>query len=56
MRNRLRLYRRGYVPRAWKLTDLPRLLFTFGYFSLFVRPRRENLRMMMRGFRDGLFR
>lgn len=56
MRNRLRLYRRGYVPLAWKLADLPRLLFTFCYFSLFVRPRRENFLMMMRGFRDGLFR
>jgi rhamnosyltransferase len=56
MRNRLLLYRRAYVPLAWKCADFPRLLFKLVYFSLFVAPRRENLRMMWRGLRDGLTR
>lgn len=54
MRNRIWLYRRGYVPGAWKLWDLPHLLFKLGYFPLFVAPRLEHLRMMLRGLRDGL--
>lgn len=54
MRNRILLYRRDYVPRAWKRSDLPRLLFKLIYFPLMVAPRLENLKMMLKGIRDGL--
>jgi rhamnosyltransferase len=54
MRNRILLYRRGYVPLAWKIADVPHLLFKLLYFPLFVAPRRENLRRLLQGIRDGL--
>ncbi|MEA3275435.1 MAG: glycosyltransferase family 2 protein [Pseudomonadota bacterium] len=53
-RNRLLLYRRAYVPLAWKLIDFPRMLFKLLYFSLFVKPRLENLKCMADGVKDGL--
>jgi rhamnosyltransferase len=56
IRNRVLLYRRGYVPLRWKLADFPRLVFNLLYFSLFVPPRRENFLEMMRGLRAGVFR
>ena len=54
MRNRLLLYRRDYVPLSWKLADFPRFLFKLFYFSLFVKPRWENLSQIFRGMRDGI--
>ena len=54
MRNRIRLYWRGYVPLLWKVADVPRLIFKLVYFPLMVAPRLENLRMMLKGVRDGI--
>lgn len=54
MRNRIALYRQPHAPAAWILQDVPRLLFKFAVFSLFLPPRRANLAMMLRGMRDGL--
>jgi rhamnosyltransferase len=54
MRNRIALYRRPHAPAAWILQDVPRLLFKFAVFALFLPPRRANLAMMLRGMRDGL--
>jgi rhamnosyltransferase len=54
MRNRIALYRRPHAPAAWILQDVPRLIFKFAMFSLFLPPRRTNLAMMLRGMRDGL--
>jgi len=54
MRNRILLYGRSYTHRAWIAQDFFRLLFKFAAFSLFFPPRMDNLRMMLRGIRDGL--
>lgn len=54
MRNRIALYRRPHAPVAWILQDLPRLVFKFALFAVFIAPRRENLAMMLRGMRDGI--
>lgn len=54
MRNRLLLYRRSYVPLAWKIADLPRLCFKLVYFSLLVKPRWTNFKAMLNGLKDGL--
>lgn len=53
MRNRMALYKRGYVPMAWKVQDIPRALFKFIFFGLISGSRRENLRCLMMGLRDG---
>ncbi|MBW2369679.1 MAG: glycosyltransferase family 2 protein [Deltaproteobacteria bacterium] len=53
VRNRLRLYRRGYVPLSWKIQDLPRLIFKLIFFSFFVSPRRKNAKKMLKGIGDG---
>lgn len=49
MRNRVLLYRRAHVPRAWVAQDVPRLLLKLAGMSLFVHPRLANLRCMLRG-------
>ncbi|MCB1776665.1 MAG: glycosyltransferase [Candidatus Competibacteraceae bacterium] len=53
MRNRIALYRRRYIPLAWKVQDLPRALLKFILFSLIFGPRWRNLQSMLRGVRDG---
>jgi rhamnosyltransferase len=42
------------VPLLWKVADVPRLIFKLVYFPLMVAPRLENLRMMLKGVRDGI--
>lgn len=54
MRNRLVLYRRTYAPAAWILQDALRALFKLFVFSVCLSPRKENIRMMYRGIKDGL--
>lgn len=54
MRNRVLLYRRKDTPRAWIGQDLLRLPFKFMSTLLFLPPRGEYLRCMLRGLRDGL--
>jgi len=53
-RNRIWLYRRGYVPAGWKFADLPRFVAKFVLYMAFVSPRRENLRHFCRGIVAGL--
>lgn len=53
MRNRIALYRRGYIPLAWKTQDMPRALLKFFMFSLILGPRWKNLQSMLRGAVDG---
>lgn len=53
MRNRIALYRRGYIPLAWKAQDIPRALLKFIMFSLILGPRWKNLQSMLRGAADG---
>lgn len=54
MRNRVLLYWRPYTPRRWIAQDLPRVFVKLLLFSLLVPPRRENLRKMLAGLRDGI--
>lgn len=53
-RNAVHLYRRPYLPLAWKLNDGIRLLLKFCFYALITPPRRKNLRYIWRGIRDGL--
>ena len=55
-RNRVRLYRRGYVPIAWKVHDLGRWLVKLGLLMVFAPDRRGRLTAVTRGLRDGLRR
>jgi rhamnosyltransferase len=53
-RNRLLLYRRGYVPLKWKLKDMLRMTARFVAIMLFVAPRMEYLRMTLLATLDGI--
>lgn len=53
MRNRVSLYKRHYVPIAWKTQDVPRALTKLILFGFVYRPRWKNLRSMLEGVRDG---
>ncbi len=53
-RNALLLYRRDYVPLAWKLNDAWRLVLKFGFYSLVTPPRLSHFRMMLLGVWHGL--
>lgn len=54
MRNRVLLYGREETPPVWIAQDLPRLLLKFFGTALFVAPRLDYLRMMLRGLADGI--
>jgi rhamnosyltransferase len=54
MRNRISLYQRSYSPWGWIIHDFFRLLFKLVVFSLIFAPRRENIKMMFIGVRDGV--
>ena len=53
-RNRILLYRRGYMPLKWKLKDNLRMVARFAAIMLFVAPRLEYLRMTALAIRDGV--
>jgi rhamnosyltransferase len=53
MRNRVLLYRLRHTPRAWIAQDLLRIPFKFAIFAVLVGPRVANVKMMVRGLRDG---
>lgn len=53
-RNSMLLYKRRYIPFAWKSGDILRSLQMLVFFGLFSSQRRQVLIMMMRGWRDGL--
>lgn len=52
-RNSVLLYRRRYVPWAWRRVDMIRLTQNVVFMALFHPQRREALAMMQRGARDG---
>jgi len=54
MRNRLLLYRLPHTPAVWIAQDAPRVTVKFLLFSVLVRPRLRNVRLMLAGLRDGL--
>ena len=53
-RNSLLLYRRKYPDRFWKQADIIRLIMMFPIFSLFGNQKLGNLRMTLRGIKDGI--
>ncbi|HRW18357.1 MAG TPA: glycosyltransferase family 2 protein [Dermatophilaceae bacterium] len=53
-RNRVRLYRRGYVPLAWKVHDIGRLVVKLALLLTFVPGRAARASAVARGLRDGL--
>ncbi len=54
IRNPLWLYRQSWIPMHWKLVDGFRLLLRFVFNAVFVAPRLENFRCMLRGLIHGL--
>jgi rhamnosyltransferase len=53
-RNRLLLYRRAHTPRVWIAQDILRFVGKFVRMSLFIAPRADNARAMLRGILDGV--
>ena len=53
-RNSLLLYRRKYSDRFWKQADIIRLIMMFLIFSFFGNQKLGNLRMTLRGIKDGI--
>lgn len=53
-RNRVRLYRRPYVPLAWKVHDVVRMVVKLAVMAVFAPDRRGKLTAALRGLRDGL--
>ncbi len=53
-RNRVWLYRRAYVPLAWKVHDVGRMLAKLLLLALVVPGRRRNLAAVARGLRAGV--
>lgn len=54
IRNSLWMYHFPYVPFAWKLNNITKLLFSLAYFSLFDVERDKQFKFILRGFVDGL--
>lgn len=52
-RNSVLLWKRTYMPLAWKRADVLRILYIFLFFTLFSSNRMANMRMMIRGLWDG---
>lgn len=53
-RNYLYLIRRGYVPMYWKLSNGLKYLIKLFYYPLFISPRDQYLKNIIRGIKDGL--
>ncbi len=53
-RNSVSLWQRPYMPVAWKRADKLRTLCFIFFFTIFSPNRLANLRMMLKGLKDGL--
>jgi rhamnosyltransferase len=53
VRNAIWMQRASYVPLYWKVQDLARTVFGVVFFALRNPPRLQQVRMMLRGARDG---
>lgn len=53
-RNAIWLYKKSWVPIKWKLIDCLKLIRKFIFYSLFAKPRWEQIRMMGLGIWHGL--
>ncbi len=54
MRNGVFLQKLPTISLAWKLSDAFQLVKKFIFFGFFLPERRQRIRMMLRGLRDGL--
>lgn len=54
-RNYIWLRRRDYVPRQWTKYNGWKYVVKLFYYPLFVTPRLENLKNILKGVKDGLF-
>lgn len=54
VRNSILLQRRRYVPMAWKVSNILKLLFTIIYFGFYCQDSREQRKQIFRGIGDGL--
>lgn len=52
-RNSLLLWRRDYMPSAWKRADMLRIFYVFVFFALLSPNRKSNFHMMIDGLKDG---
>lgn len=55
VRNSLLLHRRDYPDKRWRMFEMQRLFQIILFFGLFVPGRVSRLRMIVKGFRDGLY-
>ena len=53
-RNYLILARRDYVPVYWKIANGFKYLIKLFYFPVFIKPRKEYLKHIIRGINDGI--
>lgn len=53
-RNFLILLKRAYVPFYWKSSNLIKYTFKFFYYPLFIAPRYQYLKRMVKGIRSGV--
>lgn len=53
-RNRIVLYKRSYIPLAWKINDLAHIGYKILLHTFAIAPRREYLKNIFRGIWDGL--
>ncbi|MDG9925378.1 MULTISPECIES: glycosyltransferase family 2 protein [unclassified Pseudomonas] len=53
-RNSIILMRRSYMPLSWKVSDFSRNLRALFFYSLFSKDRTSVLKMMFKGFIDGI--
>lgn len=52
-RNSVLLWRRPYLPESWKRADRLRVLYFLLFYGAFSSNRIDNLRMMIKGLKDG---
>ena len=53
-RNYLWLVRRDYVPMKWKRYNAWKYLLKIPYYSIFVSPRWDNFKFIIKGIQDGI--
>lgn len=54
-RNYFVLSRRNYVPLYWKLANGFKFFIKLFYYPIFIKPRKEYLKNILRGIKDGIF-
>lgn len=55
VRNAIWMWHLEYVPMAWRINSLVKILFMLSYFSIFDKERGKQFSWISRGIHDGLF-